>query len=107
MTNEEAIKILSHTTNLGYGIVIEAMEGYTTMDVKIALGMAIKALEVKPQGRWITDVDHCYSDDEDTFECSVCKEPFTLICGTPGDNLYNYCPNCGDSMIQGEKNKNE
>ena len=45
MTNEEAIKILSHTTNLGDGIVIEVMQGYTTREIKIALDMAIKSLE--------------------------------------------------------------
>ena len=61
----------------------------------------IKQLEEteRLQGEWITDINHCYSDDEDTFECSVCKEPFTLIYGTPKDNLYNFCPNCGAKMI--------
>lgn len=44
MSNEEAIKILSYNTNLGYGIIIEEMEGYTTRDIKTALDMAIKAL---------------------------------------------------------------
>ena len=53
MMDEEAIKILSHTTNLGYGVVIETMEGYTTRDIKIALDMAIEALGVRPQGEWI------------------------------------------------------
>ena len=56
----------------------------------------------RPKGEWIADTSHCYDDDEDTFECSVCKEPFTLICGTPKDNLYNFCPNCGADM-RGEK----
>ena len=55
----------------------------------------------KPQGKWIADINHCYSDDEDTFECSVCKEPFTLTYGTPKDNLYNFCPNCGADMRKG------
>jgi len=49
MSNEEAIKILYHTTNLGYGIIIEEMEGYTTRDIKIALDMAIKALSENHQ----------------------------------------------------------
>ena len=43
-------------------------------------------------GKWIEQ------DDEwggVYYECSVCKEAFTLIDGTPTDNLYNYCPNCG------------
>ena len=57
----------------------------------------------RPKGEWIADTNHCYDDDEDTFECSICKEPFTLICGTPKDNLYNFCPNCGADM-RGEDN---
>ena len=47
-------------------------------------------------GKWIEQ------DDEwggVYYECSVCKEAFTLIDGTPTDNLYNYCPNCGASMM--------
>lgn len=62
----------------------------------------IVAFVERPKGEWIADTSHCYNDDEDTFECSVCKEPFTLICGTPKDNLYNFCPNCGADM-RGEK----
>ena len=50
-------------------------------------------------GRWIADTNGAYTDNEDTWECSVCHEPFTLICGTPKDNLYNYCPKCGARLI--------
>ena len=32
------------------------------------------------------------------YRCSVCGEDFVLIDGTPSDNLYNYCPNCGAKM---------
>lgn len=32
------------------------------------------------------------------YECSVCQEAFTLIDGTPSDNLYNFCPYCGADM---------
>lgn len=32
------------------------------------------------------------------YECSVCGEAFTFIEGTPKENLYNYCPNCGARM---------
>lgn len=57
-------------------------------------------VEERPQGEWIADTSHRYSDDEDTFECSICKEPFTLISGTPKDNLYNFCPKCGARLIK-------
>ena len=35
---------------------------------------------------------------EDTYECTECGEPFVLIEGTPLQNGYNYCPNCGARM---------
>ena len=68
-------------------------------EFKAAMDNAVFTVEPeRPKGYWIADTSHCYDDDEDTFECSVCKEPFTLICGTPKDNLYNFCPNCGADM---------
>lgn len=44
------------------------------------------------KGKWIECDD---SWDGVYYECSECKEAFTLIDGTPSDNLYNFCPNCG------------
>ena len=92
MTDEEAIKILSHTTNLGYGVVIETMEGYTTRDIKIALDMAIEALGVRPQGEWIIKFD--------SLECPFCgmsidDEVHWLY---PNEFNFNFCPNCGAQM---------
>lgn len=43
-------------------------------------------------GRWIF-----MKDCEDWF-CSNCKDIFMLLEGTPKDNDYNYCPNCGVFM---------
>ena len=48
----------------------------------------------RKKGKWI-EHDNWYGV---YYECSVCKEPFTLIDGTPQDNLYNFCPNCGADM---------
>ena len=57
-----------------------------------------EAQSIQPEqktGRWIEHIDK----RGDTYhECSSCKEEFTLIEGTPADNLYNYCPNCGAKM---------
>ncbi len=55
-------------------------------------------VEARPEGKWIPDTARAYTEDEDTWECSVCHEPFTLIEGTPEDNLYNYCPKCGAKL---------
>ena len=49
----------------------------------------------RKKGRWIETDDGW---DGVYYECSCCKEAFTLIDGTPTDNLYNYCPNCGAEM---------
>lgn len=104
MSNEEAIKILSHTSNLGYGVVIEPVEGYTTRDIKIALDMAIESLGVRPQGEWIMqrhDLDGCF------YTCSNCGRMIRvpLFINDPEDNEtladYPFC-HCGASMIGGE-----
>lgn len=46
---------------------------------------------VQKIGRWIPF-------DCDTWECSECKNLFTTLEGTPKDNLFNFCPNCGAKM---------
>lgn len=48
-------------------------------------------------GKWIEHEDDWLGD---FYECSVCGEAFMLIDGTPADNLYNYCPNCGARMVR-------
>lgn len=56
---------------------------------------------IEPQrktGKWIEQDDGW---DGVYYECSCCKEAFTLIDGTPSDNLYNFCPNCGSDMRTG------
>jgi len=46
--------------------------------------------------RWIK----IYPEHEEwnVYECSYCGEEFNLIEGTPYDNGYNFCPNCGADM---------
>lgn len=40
-----------------------------------------------------------YFDEENgVFQCSNCKEEFVLISGSPKENKYEYCPNCGCKM---------
>lgn len=55
--------------------------------------------EVK-HGKWI-ETDQFL--EELIYSCSVCKEAFVLIDGTPKDNLWNYCPYCGAKMMDGGK----
>lgn len=35
---------------------------------------------------------------ETIYRCSVCKEDFVTVDGTPEENLWNFCPNCGADM---------
>ena len=52
-------------------------------------------------GHWIEQDGY---DGDTYYDCSECGESFCLIEGTPTDNLYNYCPNCGAEM-KGENNE--
>lgn len=52
-------------------------------------------IEERKTGKWIEQDDGW---DGVYYECSVCKEAFTLIDGNPSNNLYNFCPNCGAKM---------
>lgn len=38
-------------------------------------------------------------DDMNTWECSNCREWWTLNDGTPKENRMNYCPHCGYEII--------
>ena len=64
-------------------------------DVMEAIKRAPTIEPERKKGKWIEQDDGW---DGVYYECSVCKEAFTLIDGTPSDNLYNYCPNCGAYM---------
>ena len=44
---------------------------------------------------WVEDED-MYGDP--IYHCSNCNEHFVLEGGTPTDNCYFYCPNCGAKM---------
>ena len=64
-------------------------------ECKESLEMAIKALENQKTGHW--EEEEMYYGDV-AYRCSECGEEFCLMEGTPIDNLYNYCPNCGAKM---------
>lgn len=48
-----------------------------------------------PHAEWVEDED-MYG--EPIYRCSNCHERFVLEEGTPADNNYSYCPNCGAKM---------
>lgn len=63
--------------------------------------VSIPTAEVQPvrHGEWIEQEEPYVN----TYECSNCKRWFVLEDGTPKENDYNYCPNCGANM-RGAKN---
>ena len=44
---------------------------------------------------WVEDED-MYGDP--IYRCSNCNDHFVFEEGTPTDNCYSYCPNCGAKM---------
>ena len=45
-------------------------------------------------GEWIPDKD----PDSGIYWCNICDTPFQFLEGTPKENNYRYCPNCGTKM---------
>jgi DNA-directed RNA polymerase subunit RPC12/RpoP len=69
-------------------------EGFHEADGVIWRMPTIEAEPVK-HGRWIEQE----APNMDTYyDCSACGESFCFIEGSPKDNLYTYCPNCGAKM---------
>lgn len=47
------------------------------------------------RGCWIADQD---IDERAYYICSCCHESFCFEAGTPEENEYHFCPNCGAKM---------
>lgn len=69
----------------------------TMMDVKRVLADMVPA-NVAPvvHGRWEDSIDEWLGTD--VYTCSKCRESYVLVEGTPKENLWHYCPNCGAKM---------
>ena len=63
-------------------------------------------IEAEPvlHGRWEDSTDEWLGTD--VYTCSKCRESYVLVEGTPEENLWHYCPNCGADM-RGEEVGNE
>lgn len=62
----------------------------------------LPAADVAPvvHGRWEDSIDEWF--ETDVYTCSKCRESYVLVEGTPKENLWHYCPNCGAKMDGGE-----
>lgn len=47
-------------------------------------------------GQWEESEDDWFGTT--VYTCSKCREEFVLVEGTPEQNLWHYCPNCGAKM---------
>lgn len=63
-----------------------------TMSLAIALVRAVPSAD-RPQGKWIV-----FDEESNTYGCTNCGEPWTLMEGYPSENNMNFCPNCGARM---------
>jgi len=53
--------------------------------------------EVRGVGKWEMWEDYYGSN---VYKCSVCGSDWDMIEGTPQDNDFKYCPNCGARMTE-------
>lgn len=60
------------------------------------------AADVAPvvYSRWEDSIDEWFGTD--VYTCSKCRESYVLVEGTPKQNLWHYCPNCGAKMDGGD-----
>ena len=78
----------------------DALNCVTFNEVRYRMVEDIKALpSVTPKektGKWI--IEDMFDGDV-AYRCSECNELFWIESGTPKDNEYNFCPNCGARMV--------
>ena len=96
MANEE----LTKEETIEYLKWIRPQKPWSLDRIKVqkALDMAIEALqEERPQGEWIEHKGFGTNGHYDCeYSCSKCNE-------WVGGRQTNFCPNCGASMLRGDK----
>lgn len=68
---------------------------YDTKSLQEVLMQLPSAEPERKRGRWETVEGW---DGDELYRCSECGTVYTLIDGTPKDNEYFFCPNCGADM---------
>ena len=69
-----------------------------TQEEAEAICSILNALPTQPErmrGEWVEDDDGW---DGEIWRCSECDAVFTLNEGSPEENGYYFCPNCGADM---------
>ena len=77
--------------------------GMSMNDYEALWDIVAKMPPVNPQepkmGHWIEKDGF---DGDVYYDCSECGESWATMEGTPWDNEWNYCPNCGCRMQESE-----
>ena len=101
MNIRDCINIIKNCTMLSceHHIKNKCDYGYEVRENRFecAKEIAIHVLEKQIPKNWIAEY---IGDGDFAFKCPRCREIFILIDGTPQDNNYNYCPNCGQAMAE-------
>ena len=81
-----------------YGRSMKYPEGMFDCEDVISSVENAPAADVAPvrHGRWEDSADEWFGTD--VYTCSKCRESYVLVEGTPKENLWHYCPNCGAKM---------
>ena len=97
---EAATRILTEAAD-AYGTFTTERSIYLTAREKVQNIPAADVTEVV-HGRWEDSIDKWF--EMDIYTCSKCRESYVLVEGTPKENLWHYCPNCGAKMDGGAEN---
>lgn len=90
---EELNRYLAQLRNSGISVGLRM--GINTCLTFLNNANTIEAEPVR-QGRWEDSTDEWLGTD--VYTCSKCRESYVLVEGTPKENLWHYCPNCGADM---------
>lgn len=82
------------TVRKGVQLPTAEMRGANKVIDRIKSSPTADVIEVR-HGEWLEFEDNFL---DTLYQCSACKEDFVLIEGTPSENRWNYCPNCGAKM---------
>lgn len=86
---------------------IERREALMVGDKRVSVAAMKSFIKNRPSadvapvvhGRWEDSIDEWFGTD--VYTCSECRESYVLVEGTPKENLWHYCPNCGAKMDGG------
>ena len=80
-------------------VVQNADDGNIPYEIIKDIIQGLPSVSAERVGEWTAEIG--YEGEVIYYECSNCKEAFSLLEGTPEENRYNYCPNCGARMKGG------